>query len=98
DWSVTGVQTCALPISPHLPPAQFEQVLAAAGRLYEHHSRAIALAALAPRVSPLPRQRSVLMDALDAAEGVLDGPLRVNAIRILEIGRASCRERVSIAV
>jgi len=70
-------------LAPHLPPAQLEQVLAAAGRLSEPHSRAIALAALAPRVSPLPRQRSVLMDALDAAEGVLEGPQRVNAIRIL---------------
>jgi hypothetical protein len=70
-------------LAPHLPPAQLEQVLAAAGRLYEHHPRAIALAALAPRVSPPLRQRSVLMDALDAAEGVLYGPERVNAIRTL---------------
>ena len=70
-------------LAPHLPPAQLERVLAAAGRLHDHHSRAIALAALAPRVSPPPRQRSVLADALDAAEDVLDGAPRVNAIRTL---------------
>jgi len=70
-------------LAPHLPPAQLERVLAAAGRLTDHHSRAIALAALAPRVSPPPRQRSVLADSLDAAEGVLDGAQRVNAIRTL---------------
>lgn len=70
-------------LAPHLPPAQLERVLAAAGRLDDSHSRAIALAALAPRLSPASRQRPVLLDALGAAEGILYGPERVNAIRTL---------------
>jgi hypothetical protein len=70
-------------LAPHLPLTQLGRVLEVAGRLHDSYSRAIALAALAPRVSPPARQRSVLAEALDAAEGVLDGAQRVTAIRTL---------------
>src|SRR5258706_12012955 len=78
DWSVTGVQTCALPISAGTPPAVTPASrgrMPPGGRGYIRRRRARTHRAgrRAPR-----RSRPVIC----AASGVV------------EIGRASCRERV----
>ena len=70
-------------LAPHLTLTQLERVLEVAERLNDSHSRAIALVALAPRLSPPSSQRSVLSDALNAAEDIRYGPERVSAIRAL---------------
>jgi hypothetical protein len=70
-------------LAPRLTLTQLGRVLEVAERLYDGYSKAIALAAVAPRLSPPPRQRSVLSDALDAAADVRYGPERVSAIRAL---------------
>jgi len=70
-------------LAPRLTLTQLGRVLEVAERLYDGYSKVIALAAVAPRLSPSPRQRPVLQDALDAADSVRYGPERVNAIRAL---------------
>src|SRR5262249_60132165 len=80
DWSVTGVQTCALPISPRrgdAPPGRAQRPRPRADRRQRRlpHRRPRAARPLLPGRAPVPGG---------------SGPLRARA----EIGRASCRERV----
>src|SRR5438093_2692328 len=86
DWSVTRVQTCALPIYPFLEPAIGDPQLA------QHPER---LRRLWQRFLPLPAQP--LHRAAATSQLVEHGEALVDR-RVMEIGRASCRERVESAV
>src|SRR5262249_57396970 len=86
DWSVTGVQTCALPI---LSGVTFA--------LRRDEAFGVSVAA----------DGAMVESRLAVAEDKVDIALDVAAIKVLacggacvtrEIGRASCRERVEIAV
>src|SRR5262249_56957844 len=81
DWSVTGVQTCALPIfaCDRLRRTSTRQPLARVRRL----SRMTEGTRPAPRLPPRPP--------------VPERPARGPGDRAPEIGRASCRERGEIA-
>src|SRR5688500_20164456 len=77
DYKVTGVQTCALPISDsalvkHAGHHHFEDLLKRGIRLYEHQKTMI-------------HQKIMIVDGMWSHVGS-------------KIGRASCRERGSIAV
>src|SRR5207253_8341886 len=92
DGHVTGVQTCALPISAHLhdlarPEVEAVGLCAAGGRAVQN----LALAGLE-------RQMERLHDALRHlgldVEQILERAVEaVGPQRVAEIGRASCRER-----
>src|SRR5437763_6002021 len=90
DTSVTGVQTCALPIS--MPPPAPLSVPAAA--------LAPVTGASAQLESIARRYWTALLDTAPLqllGNGALGGPLFATALgdhRFGEIGRASCRERV----
>src|SRR3712207_8038516 len=87
DIGVTGVQTCALPISgePGLEPLEnepLEQLPVPSQR----HAPLVVVVAAVERVAPRPRTTEPAVLALDrSAEG---------AAPPVQIGRASCRERV----
>src|SRR5690606_40957780 len=89
DFHVTGVQTCALPIYPALLGGRRVMTDAAAG---DQH----VLADREPPAAAEPRVEHVL-EAM-AHDILFDrdaGALRRHDLRIdLEIGRASCRERM----
>src|SRR2546422_8448340 len=84
DVAVTGVQTCALPIS-----------LPRSGR---HHLLEVIMPASTPRLqSPCPLPRRAFLSAAAAAAGGLALACvdRATGVAMLpQIGRASCRERV----
>src|SRR5437016_8605667 len=90
DWSVTGVQTCALPIS-HEGGLRFKKD----SEEYEILSRWIAQGmpndlASAPKLERIvvaPQEKVLIEPATEVQ-------LRVQALFTDEIGRASCRERV----
>src|SRR5262249_57806059 len=77
DWSVTGVQTCALPISSRGLPSAKERVELAK--------------MLSPEVMKLLKAASAMEAKCVRAAPKGEKPL------IVEIGRASCRERVEIS-
>src|SRR5207253_3824784 len=96
DGHVTGVQTCALPISPQV------------GLPREERLRNVR-DAFKPRAGAAPGRRAVLIDDVqttgetleEAAKALLTaGAHAVYALTLCweEIGRASCRERVEIWV
>src|SRR5262249_58459190 len=97
DWSVTGVQTCALPISFLALRSKSDDELQ---RIAEGTPGAI----LQPMEARLARK--VLADREAARRGKREEALEAEAGRIaseanrraLEIGRASCRERGRIWV
>src|SRR5258706_10896298 len=77
DWSVTGVQTCALPISRARVEAALDH-----GDVEQRLGQAVALERLLEqRAKPAGAAKPVRHD---------EAALRI----VLEIGRASCRERV----
>src|SRR5438046_4880949 len=85
DWSVTGVQTCALPI---LNAASYVAVLVA-----------LALMRLPPGERPRTAQ-ALGAGFLSGLRYVWGAPALRNLLLLLgvEIGRASCRERVQVLV
>src|SRR5439155_11600049 len=86
---VTGVQTCALPISraAHENRGVTEQLGAQAQTVV---SRAVAHASSAEQVTAATEQQGASTQEMAAAAGVL--------LQAAEIGRASCRERVEKSV
>src|SRR5262249_57266470 len=74
DWSVTGVQTCALPISVYGKASIRPTVIGPTRQIFDSPSHPYTVG---------------LMDAFPSIRGPK---------RSLKIGRASCRERVEIAV
>src|SRR5205807_5176374 len=79
DYKVTGVQTCALPISSPAGPARSQR-------------------SWARKESDNRLQRVRCAARRDCRFVPLSGPSRQNASTVRQIGRASCRERVEIAV
>src|SRR5260370_14226395 len=77
DSSVTGVQTCALPISPWLERAALYRAQFSLCTAREQRHTACG------RASPM-----------DACSGFASQPRSITRDLRLEIGRASCRERV----
>src|SRR5262249_56676488 len=84
DWSVTGVQTCALPISSNLQPVQ-RRDSTASPESRQRPRKAEAIAA-APRASRRGGRRASPLPAPAAGKR---GPCAARE----QIGRASCRER-----
>src|SRR5207248_7649484 len=88
DRTVTGVQTCALPISNHEPgPAQFEERMSPelAGEVRdERHYQGFQLP-----IRDVPGRHQEQLRWAAAEE------MRIDEVKI---GRASCRERVWISV
>src|SRR5438093_5230732 len=82
DWSVTGVQTCALPISRTYPGGPAGALAAAAADTWA--TEIGAFSPFAPRLITSGRQ---------VPRGTSGG---ITVLGSLEIGRASCRERVQI--
>src|SRR5256885_7400409 len=78
DYKVTGVQTCALPISRTLNLAQFI-------RFYVAHQVEVIVRRTAYRLRKA-EERAHILRGLAKALDALD--------EVIEIGRASCRERV----
>src|SRR5260221_2951156 len=77
DHCVTGVQTCALPIYPHVREAYSKYV----GAGFRHHNPFFEGSA------------ESLMAGME--ENARQNPNKVFEVkRVIEIGRASCRERV----
>src|SRR5207245_7269377 len=88
DATVTGVQTCALPISdPRQGPRRTERPGAA--RELDSRLPGIPGEGTAPRRGP----HAAGVPGL-APRGVEEAPRRVRGHREPQIGRASCRERV----
>src|SRR5207245_5631341 len=97
DATVTGVQTCALPISAQLavdPAAEVRRRVAQQDR-----ARAVVEARRDPKLAKLGPHRIVIVLAVDADRVVpLDELRRVGMLfDEREIGRASCREVVACA-
>src|SRR5690606_39822858 len=90
DFHVTGVQTCALPIS----GSRRRRLRTGCG------CRGHALQRWKARTGTLLLRGGVLpvLRPIDAHATTLPGRALVAAERALEIGRASCRERVEVAV
>src|SRR5207253_8288252 len=92
DGHVTGVQTCALPISLHVGPGTFLPVQS--DNIAEHrmHSEHFSISPeVARRINDARRIIAVgttTVRTLESARGA-DGKVQAQ-----EIGRASCRERV----
>src|SRR5260221_7742108 len=78
DHCVTGVQTCALPISSHSSPSVARPSSATSDMMRKYSARCS---------GSLSRQRALHSGAF--ASGTPSAPPRAS-----EIGRASCRERV----
>src|SRR5690606_41034508 len=90
DFHVTGVQTCALPISP-LPGPHWHAAAAPPPAMHgESRVRRDAPEAGAEEPAPLPSHLG------ESPSSVSPAPL--SAAPVQEIGRASCRERVEISV
>src|SRR5438046_6845438 len=90
DWSVTGVQTCALPISPK-----------GARQLQRGHSKAGRMSLSIDRDKPQSADKPTLYKQirLDIEQRILTGEWPPGhripfEHELMEIGRASCRERV----
>src|SRR5690606_40503983 len=88
DFHVTGVQTCALPISEICWPIAALMKPGTAERGSMPCAAAIAPKAIGSAIGP-----SI---ALVSQSGIATG--HAEAATIKEIGRASCRERVELAV
>src|SRR5205807_7352447 len=89
DYKVTGVQTCALPISNiqiHEGEVHFDDKLLKGQHVIKHLELDV------PFIANLPADVNIFVQPL--LQMVIDGSL----VRITgkEIGRASCRERVEI--
>src|SRR5690606_40164014 len=92
DFHVTGVQTCALPIS--APAALLRRREPDLGELLAHHRE---LARRHRQVEGVVAARAALgVEALDRAGQPLER-LVVTELARDEIGRASCRESVEIS-
>src|SRR5437762_8572591 len=82
DTSVTGVQTCALPIYPPSPGAPWQRPSA-------HHRH---------EEGTRPRERAIVVLHAER-DGEEVGRARLGeAFELVQIGRASCRERVTRSV
>src|SRR5690606_40534738 len=98
DFHVTGVQTCALPISPPAAEAAVDAPRSAAGELdqlrAERDEYLRALQRLKAEFSNY-RKRMIRQQTQVVAEATED---LVRRLLPVQIGRASCREGVSRAV
>src|SRR5690606_39560415 len=94
DFHVTGVQTCALPISLFLPTSKGDRDNQ--GRTF----RAPALRALCPVeavntwLTLTGRTEGPLFPRIDRWGRLSETPMNPGSINKWQIGRASCRERV----
>src|SRR5690606_40996938 len=93
DFHVTGVQTCALPIS-----ARADRRGESRGRIRAHHRfRGGPVRMNAAWIVFLKEIRENLRDRRTLVNTLVTGPLMAPIIFVLfiKIGRASCRERVA---
>src|SRR5438046_5216851 len=82
DWSVTGVQTCALPIC----------------RIVERRWQEVAEVDVQPSPAHIPaRRRQVLGGRIEKVAVWIEVVVAVGPVSLREIGRASCRERVEVS-
>src|SRR5205807_6951232 len=94
DYKVTGVQTCALPISDgHLEPADMFLQRALA-KNPEQPFALLNLAAVAMKRNDLPTARGFLKRAQRNPLSLAQAEELLALVEQKEIGRASCRERV----
>src|SRR5690606_40893196 len=82
DFHVTGVQTCALPIS--LEKSENEQIRKFAQLMIDDHTKAL------EELRALAQSKGITLPD--------DTDLQHKTLKTAQIGRASCRERVEIAV
>src|SRR5690606_40107387 len=93
DFHVTGVQTCALPILSNF--INFYQILS---KLHLCVACFLRLYCSISRGEHKRKKMATKFKALVGFTRMKDDELMVTAATVIEIGRASCRERVKIAM